>query len=110
MELTVDLDTGRPVAYGDLVLMGQCNQCGWCCAFHPTNPPGVPYPNMRTGKCSYVSALNGVHICAIYDKRPAGCVFFPLPDHETGPLCGFRWVSKALYRVYTVTPHQGPNN
>lgn len=99
-EIVVDLDTGRPIVYRGLILTGECNQCGWCCHFHPKMAPGVPYPNMRTKACSYLYSNDGVkHMCAIYDKRPMGCVFFPLPDHEIGPTCGFRWVSKAVVYV-----------
>lgn len=95
MEVTVDHETGRPIACGGQVLTGQCNQCGWCCAFHPTRPPGVPYPNMQTRRCAKVTeGQNSTWQCSEYDNRPVGCALFPLPHHETGPLCGFKWRAK----------------
>lgn len=76
-------------------LTGGCVQCGWCCQFHPTKPPGVPFPNIKTQKCAYVFLdENGKSACSLHHTKPFGCVVFPLPGHVVGPECGFKWQKK----------------
>ncbi|KKM91173.1 hypothetical protein LCGC14_1231210 [marine sediment metagenome] len=84
-------DRVRVLGAGSMIRKGKCKKCGWCCRFHPTSPPGVPYPNIMNKLCAHLHGYHNNSKCSIYDKRPMGCVLFPLPGHETGPLCGYKW-------------------
>jgi Fe-S-cluster containining protein len=99
MEIVLNNETRETVRvkYDDgtvWVRKGHCNQCGDCCKFHPTKPPGVPFPNMRTRRCAQVfEADDGTWRCSIYDDRPYWCAVFPLPEHMdgVGPRCTISW-------------------
>lgn len=77
------------------VRIGKCKRCGWCCSFHPTKPPGVPFPNIRTKRCAYISETGqGEWLCGLQDTKPFGCAVFPLLGHMVSPECGYNWQKK----------------